>query len=766
MNVISTTVALLSLAQATTKPANCGEMTSLATDGRAAFSMPLKNTKVDAEVTGIGARVVVTQTFQNTSKTPLEAVYTFPLPANAAVDRLRADVGGRVIEGEIRKKEEARAIYNHARANGQVAALLDQERPNIFTQSIANIMPGAEVKVEISYVQTLKYEDGEYEFNFPMVVGPRNTMAAPDPGAIAPPTLAPGVRSGADVQLHMTIDAGAPVVSFRPMLHQVRAQRSGDRLVVDLAKANEIPNRDFIFRYSVAGSQVKESFLTHADENGGTFAVLLTPPKPDATIRAGLREIYFVMDQSGSQEGFPLEKSKELTLAMIDQLRSDDTFNVATFTTTNNTLWPEAVPADSAHIAEAKRFVKGLQANGGTNILGVVNLVNSLGVARGRDRIVLLNTDGYVGDEFEILQEVRKAQTSRWFTFGIGNSVNQFLIDAMAAEGRGGSEVVTLAETADRAVTRLAKRLRTPVLTDVQLSVDGVQVQMAGDAVNDVYADQPVVAYGRYLRPGRGKVVLTGKLGGQPYRREWDADFPARGNAGSAISSLWARQRVDHLLRQSWTAARGGKTEEAAAIERQVTDVALRHHIMSPFTSFVAVEPRVVNVGGKQRQVRVPVDMADGVDMGGRSSDRKSMNGLALAPAGTQNGATYGLIQGLARGGTGGGGFGAGGGGKAAAKPASTVATVNAGVALSDLAAAPAKPFEKAAKSLREKKGKLEVSIRLADLKDETLAKLKKAGFKLDEKDKALPVVYGTLDAKDLAALCKLVEVLAVDPIE
>jgi len=764
MHAITTVVALLDMAQALHQPANCGDLTSFAPDGRPAYSMPLKNTKVDAEVTGIGARVVVTQTFQNTSKTPIEAVYTFPLPADAAVDRLRAQVGGRVIEGEIRKKEEARAIYNQARMNGQVAALLDQERPNIFTQSIANVMPGAEVQVEISYVQTLKYEDGEYEFNFPMVVGPRNTMAAPDPGAIAPPTLPPGVRSGADIQLHLAVNAGAKVTTFRSLLHQIRANEGDGRLTVDLARAKEMANRDFVFRYSVAGHAVKESFLTNAGPDGGTFAVLLNPPKPDAPVKAGLREIYFVMDQSGSQQGFPLEKSKELTLAMIDQLRPDDTFNVATFTTTNRTLWPEAVPADPEHIAEATRFVKGLEANGGTNILGVVQMINSLGVAAGRDRIVLLNTDGYVGDDFEILQEVRKAQTSRWFTFGIGNSVNRFLIDAMAAEGRGGSEVVTLADGADRAVQRLAKRLKTPVLTDVHLTVDGVPVQMAGDAISDVYADQPVVAYGRYTRAGRGKVVLTGKMGGQPYRKEWDADFPARGNTGSAITSLWARQRVDHLLRQNWTAARGGKSEEAKSIETQVTDVALRYHIMSPFTSFVAVEPRVVNVGGKQRQVRVPVEMADGVDMSEKMADKRAVNQLGLVPANNQNGAT--LVYGRAGAGRapGGGGFGGAGGG--AAKPAAPAASVAAGVYLSDLAAAPAKPIEKAAKSLRDKKGKLEVSIRLTDLKDETLAKLKKAGFKLDDKDKALPVVYGTLDAKDLEALCKLTEVLIVDPIE
>lgn len=742
-------VATLGLAQAGARPADCGALIGYAPDGKAVVSVPLKNTKVDAEVIGLASRVTVVQTFQNASRTPIEAVYTFPLPEDAAVDRMRIQVGERVIEGQIRKREEARAIYDAARQSGRIATLLDQERPNVFTQSISNIIPGAQVKVEISYVNTVKYEDGEAVFTFPMVVGPRNVSAAPDPDKIAPPTLPPSMRTGADVQLHLSIDAGAPIIGFRSVLHQVRANRRGQRLEIDLARKDEIPNRDFIIRYNIAGDAVKESFLTHAEADGGTFALVLTPPKPDATITPGKREIYFVIDQSGSQNGFPIEKSKELTLAMMDQLRPGDTFNVATFTTTNNVLFEQAVPADGDHIAMASNFVKGLQANGGTDILGVVKLINSLPTSPGRDRIVLLNTDGYVGDEFEILSEVQKGHGARWFTFGIGNSVNRFLIDNIAAEGRGSSEVVTLADTADRAVERLAKRLRTPVLTDIKLSVEGIDVSGVSPGwIPDVYSDQPVVIYGRYNRAGRGRAMLTGMSGGRPYERVLNLTFPQRGDTGSAIETLWARHRVDDLLRQNWAASRQG-SQETEGLVTQVTNLALRYHIMSPFTSFVAVEPRVVNVGGRQRTVHVPVDMADGVDMVGHLKDKVFGAPQALfysAPAGSA---------------------GLGGGGNSKGVARSTAQTANTVLrGRSDGSGVPpSSPEAKIAATLRNKKGVLEVQIRLKELTEEALAKLKKAGFKIDDRDKTLPVLFGTVDAKDLEKLSKLDEVLAIDPL-
>ena len=216
-------------------------------EGRPALVMPLKNTAVVADVAGIASRVTVTQTFTNPSQKPIEAIYTFPLPADAAIDRMRIKVGDRIIEGEIKRAEEARAIYNAARNAGMTAAILDQERPNIFTQSIANIMPGATVQVEISYVDMLKYENGEFEFSFPMVVGPRNTMNAPDPAQISPPITPKGTRAGSNVSLIVHLDAGMSLRSVESKLHAIKMEKLGvGKYDVTLSNKGEIPNRDFI----------------------------------------------------------------------------------------------------------------------------------------------------------------------------------------------------------------------------------------------------------------------------------------------------------------------------------------------------------------------------------------------------------------------------------------------------------------------------------------------------------------------------------------
>ncbi|HVL39997.1 MAG TPA: VIT domain-containing protein, partial [Fimbriimonadaceae bacterium] len=257
-----------------------GQLTIIDKDGKPGSLCPLKGTKAHAEVSGFGARVTVVQTFTNPTNQPIEAVYTFPLPHDAAVDRMRMKLGDRVIEGTIRRREEARRIYDAARQAGQAAALLDQERPNIFTQSVANILPKAQVEIEISYVQVLKYEKGTFEFVYPMVVGPRFLGNAADPDKIAPPITPKGTRTGANIELTVNIDAGARLQSLESVLHAVRVDRRPNGGRVTLSRRDEIPNRDFILRYSTATDSVQNALVTHFEpRKGGFFSLILLPPK-------------------------------------------------------------------------------------------------------------------------------------------------------------------------------------------------------------------------------------------------------------------------------------------------------------------------------------------------------------------------------------------------------------------------------------------------------------------------------------------------------
>ena len=716
-------------------------------EGQAAIVMPLKHTKVSADVAGIAARVTVVQTFTNPSPEPIEAVYTFPLPADAAVDRMRIKVGDRIIEGEIKKAEEARAIYDAAKAAGQTAALLDQERPNVFTQSIANITPGAQIEVEISYVELLKYENGEFEFSFPMVVGPRNTMNATDPDKISPPITPKGTRTGHDVSLWVSVNAGQSLQSIGSELHAINVTKHGaGRYDVTLANKAEIPNRDFILRWQPAGAGVTEGLIAH----NGTFCLTIVPPRGEADLFATPREVVFVMDQSGSQSGFPLEKSKELTLAMIEKLRPDDRFNVVTFTTSVSQLWPEAVPNTPERVREAKQFIEGLTARGGTNFLPPLQATMGTQPRDGRMRLIVFNTDGYVGDDFDILQMVQANRlNARLFTFGIGNSVNRFLIDGMSSEGRGASEVVTLAADVERAIARFLKRTQTPVLTDVQIETQGGGIHdVTPSVVPDLFSDGPLVVLGRYQDAGPAMITVKGMLGGKPWTRTINVTLPDEDTGSDGITKMWARKRLDDMVREDWFVAsksvRDGK--QVTRDNERFVQFALDNGIMSQWTSFVAVEKRVVNIGGKMRTVRVPVEMADGVSYEGISGDQGRLSYLK-APSGATR---------AVGGGFGGGGGGFGGGGAAINPPA-----IKAGEAKDDLGVLrmqrDANPELKLHKALRDKKtGKVEVQILVRDWPEDWKAKLEAAGFKVEGSEKDLKVVFGVLDMAKAMDLVKL----------
>lgn len=696
---------------------------------------PLERTSVQADIAGFGSYVTVTQTFNNSSKTPIEAVYTFPLTASAAVDSMKLVVGKREIIGMIKKREEARQIYENAKNNGQTAALLDQERPNIFTQSVANIMPGESVSVKLTYSEILKYEKGQFEFSFPMVVGPRFLGNAPDPGKIAPPTLSKGVRSGAGIDLKVNVHAGAKVNSIDSVLHEITTKKSGDSdFTVSLKKADEMPNKDFILHYSCATEQVQSAFIPHVTNNKGFFSLILMPPKMPTPDQIAPREVVMVMDQSGSQGGLPIAKSKELTLALINKLRPNDTFNVMGFNNTTRFLWQKPQSPTARNIQAAKEFVNGMDANGGTQLLeGAVASLKDQNDPN-RLRIVLFNTDGFVGDEAAILGAIQKNRDrARMFTFGIGNGVNRFLIEAMSTEGRGASEVVTLASSVDENVNRFLDRMESPVLTDIKVSFDSNSVQaITPQQIPDVFSDHPIVLFGRYDHPGPVKMKISGKVGGRAWSDTIDVNLPDTGFAPS-IRSLWARNQVEDLTRIQYMESFMGPSD--VNLVDKITNLGLEYGIMTQYTSFVAVEEKVVNIGGKQRTVRVPVEMTDGVSMESDSS----------------------------------GGFGGGGSGgrpgtvATSVKPSAPVSKTkyaNTRHSARNVDAkkeeAKSKPASKIDKSLTKAKGKVEIQIWLSELNDKVLKQLKELGFVQSDADKSLKIVYGSVDSKLLEKIAKL----------
>ena len=485
---------------------------------------PLKHTEVKAKISGPLARVTVTQEFENPFQEKIEAVYTFPLPADSAVDDMTMLVGDRTIRGLIKPRDEARKIYEEARRNGRIAGLLDQERPNIFTQAVANIMPGAKVKIEISYVETMPYEGGSYEFHFPMVVAPRYMphRDVPDASRISPPVTPEGTRAGHDISVEVSVDAGVPIEALASKTHDVAVERpSPERAVVRLRDKAAIPNKDFILRYAVAGRRVEDAVLTHRAGKGGFFTLLLQPPDRVAPAEVTPKELVFVLDTSGSMSGFPIEKAKETMQLALDGLNPRDTFNLITFSGDTHILFPKPVPATAENLRSAREFLQSRYGGGGTEMMKAIRAALEPSGAPDHVRVVCFMTDGEVGNDFEILGEVQRHPEARVFAFGIGSSVNRFLLDGMARYGRGEVEYVGLKDDGSAAARRFHERVQSPLLTDVSIDWGGLPVTDVYPArIPDLFAAKPVVISGRYSSAASGVIRLRGKMAGREFTRE------------------------------------------------------------------------------------------------------------------------------------------------------------------------------------------------------------------------------------------------------
>lgn len=606
-----------------------GSLVILGPDGKPSGECPLKHTAVQARVSGFVASVTVTQNFHNPGKDKIEAVYTFPLPQDAAVYDMEMKVGERTIRGEIKPRDEARRIYEQARERGHVASLLDQERPNIFTQSVANIEPGAAVDITIRYSEVLPWKDGFYSFVFPMVVGPRyipgdpqgrkgtgwapDTGQVPDASRITPPVAPKGTRAGHDISLELTLDAGSPILDLRSELHEVQIERQGSTANLRLADKATIPNRDFIVRYSVAGKSVQDSFLAHSRDGRGHFVLVLEPPLRPQASDISPKELVFVVDTSGSMSGAPMEKCKETMELCLAGVNPKDTFNVITFSGDTHLLFEKPVPATPENIARARAFLSGARAGGGTEMMKAIEVALAPSKsASNAVRIVTFMTDGYVGNDMAILGAIQKYSGARVFPFGIGQSVNRFLLDGMAAAGRGEVEYVTLNDRGEGAARRFFERVRNPVLTDVSVDWGNLPVEeVLPRRVPDLFSSKPVVLTGRFSRPAEGTVVLRGRLGGKPWERSVQVRLPRDQADHEVLGQLWARAKVADLMNQDWLGMQQGQPR--GNLQEEITRLGLEYRIMTQFTSFVAVEEMVVTEGGKPRTVAVPVEMPEGV---------------------------------------------------------------------------------------------------------------------------------------------------------
>ncbi len=636
-----------------------------APEGDAQPRLPLEHTDVRLRVTGFVARATVTQTFTNPYAEPLEAVYVFPLPDDAAVDAMTMQIGDRRVRAEINRREEARRRYDEARRRGQRAALLEQERANVFTQSVVNIMPGDRIEIEIQYVNLLRYEDGAYELVFPLVVGPRyvpgtplgqsghgdapDTDRVPDGSRVTPPVLSPTERSGHDVTLSVHLDAGVPIQGLYSSSHALSVWELGPGgALVELSPADRLPNKDFVLRYQVAGAAPQVALLPHYDERGGFFALVVQPQRDLAAREITPRELILIADTSGSMAGAPMETSKRAMRRLLAGMRGSDRFNVVRFAGDTATLFAEPQPYSPERLDEALAFVEAMHGAGGTEMAQGIVAALSQPSAPGTLRVAVLLTDGYV-DEAEVFDSIQTGRrAARVFTVGIGAAPNRYLLDRAAQLGRGEAFVVGDAGEAREVIDRLYHRVDRPALRNLELDWGGLEVdEVYPSPLPDLFAGQPLVVYGRYRAGGSAEIEVRGELARGRFAQRLALTLPTAPTADSALATVWARQKVKSLMLD-----RVRLPGRAKALAEAITTVGLEFAMMTEWTSFIAVDEQVANPAGEVCLVAQPVELPEGASYEGIFGPPLGCDGQlgALGGGGFGSGSGYGSGHGGAYG--------------------------------------------------------------------------------------------------------------------
>lgn len=603
-------------------------------------ALPLKSTSVKTVIAGVIADVKVTQVYRNTGASPLEAVYVFPGSTRSAVYGLKMALGERTIEAQIQERGQARATYEQAKAEGRTASLLEQQRPNVFQMNVANILPGEEVKVELSYTELLVPEDGTYTFVYPTVVGPRYAGA---PGTdsrtgeawVGNPYTHAGKEPMNTLDLQVKLDAGMPIERMACETHKATIAYDGANdavLNLDPSEAHG-GNRDFVLKYQLSGKQVRSGFLLYKGKDENFFLLMAQPPKRVLPQDMPPREFVFIMDISGSQMGFPIEVSKTLMKEMIQGLRPQDIFNVMVFEG-SSALWsPASQHATPEHLKAALDFVRQQNAGGGTELGSALRKALALPRVPGISRTFVVSTDGYISADASVFDTIRRnLGDANLFAFGIGSSVNRHLIEGMAHAGMGEPFMVMKPEQAAEEAERFRAYVSTPVLSQVKLVADGFQVYDLQPAhLPDVLAERPVLCFGKWKGEAKGSLTLSGMTGQGRWQQTFQVGEIHASASNAALRQLWARERIRLLADYEQFGANDERKKE-------VTSLGLTYHLLTAYTSFVAVDTAVRNAGGQSTRVVQPLPMPDGVSdaaVGGSLSYQAAgvVTNQAFAPA-------------------------------------------------------------------------------------------------------------------------------------
>ena len=585
--------------------------------------IPLVHSSVEVEVRGVVATTQVVQRYENKGSQPLEAVYTFPLPHDASVYDLEITVANRVIRSVVKEREEARRTYEAARSNGQRAALMDEERPNIFTMHVANIMPQDRVDIRLRYVEPLAWEGGRIRLVLPTTIGPRFipsdtvlqadgtvTYAVKDAALISPPIAVTCGGAGHDVSLKLTVDLGVPIEVSSPT-HALRGGASGLQWTVALADGEVIPNRDIVIDVDQLESAQPRTalFLSAAEGEDTHFLLVAYPPASSSPEEAPPMEWMFLVDVSGSMSGTSMDQARQSMAQALDRIRPKDRFNIITYSSDYTSMAPEALAGTAENLATARDFVSRMQANGGTVMLPALEHLMAMKTESRWLRCIVLMTDGDLGNEQGIFQALQaRLGSARLYTVAVGTAPNHHLATRMAELGRGSFTHIANGAEIEMQMRALLNRVQAPALTDVQLAFDGVTAeQRFPTQTPDLLLGSPLRVFG-VLHGRKGSLTIHARKGEKPWRHKVEIDV-ATATFHPAITTLWARQMLDAQL-----AAYHADPSAQVDRRREIVTQAIRYNLVTPFTSRIAVEELVVNPGGDQASTHVPVEFPEGWD--------------------------------------------------------------------------------------------------------------------------------------------------------
>jgi Ca-activated chloride channel family protein len=578
--------------------------------------LPLKSTYAEASIAGVIADVTIIQEYKNEGRKPIEAVYVFPASTRAAVYSMEMTIGERVIVAVIEEKDRARQQYEEAKNNGQSASLLAQERPNVFTMNVANIMPGDLIRVKLKYTELLVPHDKVYRFVYPTVAGPRYSGSGDEMASLgeewnANPYTLEGFKPLYGFNIKIALSAGMPIRDLRCTTHETNILYEGPSkaaITLDESEASG-GNRDFILEYRLAGDRIETGLLLYEGREENFFLAMLQPPDRVSPDIIPPREYVFIVDVSGSMHGFPIETSKKLMRDLLSGMKPQDKFNVILFAGASRLFSQHSVEANQENIRAAFDFIDQEQGGGGTELLPALKKALNLKGTEGYSRTFVIATDGYVTVEREAFELVRNSMDrANFFAFGIGSAVNRYLIEGLAHAGQGEAFIVKGEPDAMTVAEKFRKYITSPVLTNIDISFDGLEVyDLAQNTWPDVFADRPVLIFGKYRGQARGNIVIKGRTGEGSYEKSLDLAMAGNTSDHAALRYLWARERISMLDDFA------GNSYEPMADRQELLRLGMDYNLLTRYTSFIAIDSEIRNTDGKMATIRQPLPLPQGV---------------------------------------------------------------------------------------------------------------------------------------------------------